>query len=296
MSEMSDRSDSSDRSDILRILFLGDICAKPGREAVVGMVPGLRRELGLDFVIANAENSAAGYGITPQIARELLSGGIDCLTLGDHFLDRKEIARYLDEEPRLLRPLNYVSKLPDGQPGAPGTGVGLYPVGNRKVGVLSLLARTFMKPVDSPFQRVGAEIEKLSQETRVIIVDFHGEATAEKLCMGWFLDGRVSAVLGTHTHVPTADERILPNGTAYITDVGMCGGMDSVLGMRTDLAIKRMMLSVPLRLEPARKNIRLNGVLIEINAGTGKSRSIRRIDVAYEPANEPGGAPGSQSE
>jgi len=297
MRRAADRSDRTGRSDRLRILFLGDICAKPGREAVVRMVPDLRRELGLDFVIANAENSASGYGITPAIARELLAADIDCLTLGDHFLDRKEVAGYLDEEARVLRPLNYVSQLPDGQPGAPGKGIGLYPVGNAKVGVLSLLARTFMKPVDSPFERVGPGIERLLRETKVIIVDFHGEATAEKLCMDWFLDGRVSAVLGTHTHVATADERILPNGTACITDVGMCGGMDSVLGMRPDTAIRRMMLSIPLRLEPSRKNVRLNGVVLEIDPASGRAKSIRRLDVADEPpVREPDSAGQSQKE
>jgi len=281
----------------MRILFLGDICAKPGREAVVQMVPRMRTELALDFVIANAENVAAGYGITPGIAQELLASGVDCLTLGDHFLDRKEIARYLDREPRLLRPLNYVSQLPDGTPGVPGTGVGCFVAGDGKVGVLNLLARTFMKPVDCPFQRVLPEVKRLRRETLVIIVDFHGEATAEKLCMGWYLDGGVSAVLGTHTHVATADERLLPGGTAYITDVGMCGGMDSVLGMRRDSAIRRMMLSVPLRLEPARENVRLNGVLLEVDAGTGKADSIRRIDRALVgPAGEPGAIPSSQKE
>lgn len=281
----------------MRILFLGDICARPGRDAVVQMVPGLRTELGLDFVIANAENVAAGYGITPGIAQELLKSGVDCLTTGDHFLDRKEIARYLDQEPRLLRPLNYVSQLPDGTPGAPGTGVGLFPAGNLKVGVLNLLARTFMKPVDCPFQRVKTEVERMRAATPVIIVDFHGEATAEKLCMGWYLDGKVTAVLGTHTHVETADERVLPGGTAYISDVGMCGSRDSVLGMRPELAIRRMMLSVPLRLEPARESVRLHGVVLEIDADTGKALSIRRFDREYvPPVPEPGPAPASQKE
>jgi len=281
----------------MKILFLGDICARPGRDAVVQMVPGLRTELGLDFVIANAENVAAGYGITPGIAQELLKSGVDCLTTGDHFLDRKEVAGYLDQEPRLLRPLNYVSQLPDGSAGVPGTGVGLYPAGLLKVGVLNLLARTFMKPVDSPFSRVKAEVERMREVTPIIIVDFHGEATAEKLCMGWYLDGKVTAVLGTHTHVVTADERVLPGGTAYITDVGMCGSRDSVLGMRPDSAIRRMMLSVPLRLEPARENVHLQGAVLEIDPADGKALSIQRFDKGYvPPAREPEDRPASQRE
>jgi hypothetical protein len=269
---------------IIRILFLGDICAKPGREAVVQLVSRLRAELQLDFVVANGENAAAGYGITPGITQELLASGIDCLTTGDHFLDRKEVARYLDQEPRLLRPLNYPDRLPDGQVGVPGQGARVYDRNGVKIGIANLVGRTFMKPTDCPFQRVLPEVERLSQETKVIIVDFHAEATAEKVCMGWYLDGRVSAVIGTHTHVATADERILPGGTAYITDAGMCGALDSVLGMRRDLAIRRMMLSVPLRLEPSRDNIRVGGVVLEIDPESGRAVSIRRISKLYEPA------------
>jgi len=297
LSGVPDLPDQSGRSRTLRILFLGDICARPGRDAVIQMTPGLRTELGLDFVIANAENVAAGYGITPGIADELLKSGIDCLTLGDHVLDRKEVAGYLDKEPRLLRPLNYVSVLPDGTPGVPGTGVGLYSAGTFKVGVLNLLARTFMKPVDCPFQRVKTEVERMREATQVIVVDFHGEATAEKLCMGYFLDGKVTAVLGTHTHVETADERVLPGGTAYITDVGMCGSRDSVLGMRPELAVRRMMLSVPLRLESSREDVRLHGVVLDIDVGTGKTLALQRFDRAHAPqTREPGPAPVSRKE
>ncbi|MEO0108113.1 MAG: TIGR00282 family metallophosphoesterase, partial [candidate division WOR-3 bacterium] len=205
---------------VRRILFLGDICAKPGREAVTTLLPELRQERGVDFVIANGENAAAGYGITPPIVAELLGSGIDCITTGDHFLDRKEIERVLDTELRLLRPLNYPV-------GVPGHGSGVYDCDSDRIGVINLVGRTYLKPVDCPFQRVLPEIERIKSLTRIVIVDFHAEATAEKLCLGWYLDGEVTAVLGTHTHVATADERILPRGTAYITDVGMCGGLDS---------------------------------------------------------------------
>jgi metallophosphoesterase (TIGR00282 family) len=253
-----------------RILLLGDVCAKPGRLAVVQALPELRRELGLDFVVVNAENTANGYGITPAIARELLAAGADCLTLGDHFLDRKEIAPYLDSEHRILRPLNYPV-------GVPGHGSWVFELGDWRIGVISLQGRVYLKAIDCPFQTVVPEIARMRALTPAILVDFHAEATAEKLSLGWYLDGEVSAVLGTHTHVVTADERVLSRGTAYITDIGMCGGLDSVLGMRRDLAIKRMMQSTPLRLEPARENLQLQGVVVEVDPKSGRAASIRRL-------------------
>jgi 2',3'-cyclic-nucleotide 2'-phosphodiesterase len=264
---------------VRRILFLGDICAKPGRDAVVGMVPRLRSELGADFVIANGENAAGGYGLTPEIAGEILKQGVDCITTGDHFFDKKEIAPTLDAEPRLLRPLNF----PDG---VPGHGSGVFDCAGGRIAVVNLLGRVFMKPSDCPFQRVMPELQRLHALTNVIVVDFHAEATAEKISMGWYLDGEVTAVLGTHTHVATADERVLPRGTAYISDVGMCGGMDSVLGMRRDLAIRRMIQNIPLHLEPTRDNLQVCGVLVEVADETGKAVSIRRIARRYIPSPE----------
>jgi hypothetical protein len=259
---------------VRRILFLGDICAKPGREAVVQMLPGLRPEWQLDFVIANGENAAGGYGLTPEIAQELLRSGVDCLTTGDHFLDKKEIAKTLESENRLLRPLNY----PDG---VPGRGSWVYEASGWRIGVINLVGRVFLKPVDCPFQRVVPEIQRMRSQTNVILVDFHAEATAEKQALGWYLDGEVSAVLGTHTHVATADERVLPRATAYVTDVGMCGALDSVLGMRRDQAIRRMILIAPLRLEPAHDNIQLCGVMVDVDDQTGRSLSIRRVARRY---------------
>ena len=287
-----------------RILLLGDICAKPGREAVIGSVPQLRQELGLDFVIANGENAAGGYGLTPDIVSEILACGVDCITTGDHFFDKKEIAKSLESEMRLLRPLNYPE-------GVPGRGSGVYTVsgvggqgsgitdqgsgeGGWKIGVINLLGRVYLKPSDCPFQRVMPELQRIRQETNAIIIDFHAEATAEKISMGWYLDGEVSAVLGTHTHVPTADERILPRGTAYISDVGMCGGWDSVLGMRRDQAIRRMMLNIPLRLEPTRDNLRVCGVLVELDSESGRARTIQRIARGYVPPSPEEKAQASQ--
>jgi hypothetical protein len=267
--------------ETLRALLLGDVCAEPGRRALKQAVPGLRKDLGLDFVAANCENAAAGYGVTPVIAEELFACGIDCLTSGDHIYDRKEIWEVLATDRRLLRPLNY-------PPQAPGKGWSLFDVGTTKVAVVSLVGRVFMKPVDCPFRRVLPVLEELSQRTPVVIVDFHAEATAEKQAMGWFLDGRVSAVLGTHTHVQTADERILPGGTGYATDVGMCGSFDSVLGMNKDSSLRRLIDAVPLRLRAGTADFRLNGVIVEIDRSDGRCRSIERLSHRVElPGIEP---------
>ncbi len=253
------------------ILFLGDICSESGRKAVKHLLHTIKDTEGIDFAIGNAENVAGGFGITPNLAKELLDAGLDCITLGDHFLDRKDIAMYLDSEPRILRPANFPT-------GVPGVGARVLENSNVKVGVITVLGRIFLKPINCPFETAIASVEKLRTETPIVIVDFHAEATAEKQALGWLLDGKVSAVVGTHTHVQTADERILPHGTAYITDVGMCGAMDSILGMRIESAIKRMLYSVPLRLEPAKDNVHLNGVIITVDAETGKALSIRRFD------------------
>ena len=264
----------------MRVLFLGDICAEPGRKAIEQELPGLRRQLDVDFVIANGENAAGGYGITPAIADALLKAGVGCITTGDHAYDRKEVWEYLGTEPRILRPLNF-------PPQAPGRGFGIYDCrltsaegteGTKaKVAVVSLQGRVFMKPLDCPFRRTLPVLDEIRRETQVVFVDIHAEATAEKQAMGWFLDGRASAVLGSHTHVLTADEAILAGGTAYITDAGMCGSFDSVLGMGKDLSLRRMIEMVPVRLHPATGDVRINGVWVDVEPASGRALAIGRL-------------------
>lgn len=254
-----------------RILFLGDVCAEPGREAVKRLLPTLKAEWKPAFCIVNGENAAGGYGITPRLAEELFQVGADCITTGDHCFDRHEVWEFLSLEPRILRPLNFPV-------GAPGRGWGIYDLrsGKGKITVVNLLGRVFMKPVDCPFIRIKTMLEE-SHHPLMTVVDFHAEATAEKRAMGWFLDGRVSAVLGTHTHIQTADEEILPQGTGYITDAGMCGAFDSVLGMKKDLSLRRLIEQVPVRLQPANGDIRINGVIIDICPETGRTIKIERL-------------------
>jgi metallophosphoesterase (TIGR00282 family) len=258
----------------MRILVIGDIVGEAGRNAVARYLPPLKREKGIDLVVANAENAAAGFGITPKIAEELFQIGIDVLTGGNHLWDKKEIIDYLPDEPRLLRPANY-------PPEVPGAGSLILNKGGEKVGVLHLMGRTFMPAVDCPF-RVGLQqAEKMSAETRTIIVDFHGEATSEKMAIGWHLDGRVTAVVGTHTHVQTADDRILPGGTAYLTDIGMTGPMNSVIGVKKELAISRFLTQMPRRFETASGPAQFCAVAIETGAD-GRAEAIERIYLKEE--------------
>ncbi|MEO0074047.1 MAG: TIGR00282 family metallophosphoesterase [candidate division WOR-3 bacterium] len=260
---------------IRRIVLLGDVCGRPGRLAIQQRLPDLRRQIAADFVIVNCENAAAGYGITSRLAAELLDSGADCLTTGDHAFDRREGWPLFDAEVRVLRPLNY-------PPGAPGRGSAVYDTQGFRVGVVNLQGRVFMKALDCPFRRVTPVVEEICRQTRIMIVDFHAEATAEKQSMGWFLDGRVSAVIGTHTHVQTADERILPGGTAYITDAGMCGSFDSVLGVRKEQSLRRLIEGLPAKLDAGTGDVRLNGVLVEIDEVSGRSVSIQRISEPVE--------------
>lgn len=255
----------------MRILFIGDIVGRPGRDAVVKMVPGLKKHERLDFVIANAENAAGGSGITPQVAGELFSCGIDVLTSGDHIWKKRDIFELIKEEKRILRPLNFPT-------GAPGSGKEVFntPSG-AKVGVINVQGRVFMEALECPFRTVAEAVNELQGETKIIIVDIHAEATSEKIALGWYLDGRVSAVLGTHTHVQTADEKILPQGTAYITDAGMTGPFDSVIGRRVEDVLERFTSCVPVRFEVARDNIQLHGVIVEINEDNGRAASITRL-------------------
>jgi metallophosphoesterase (TIGR00282 family) len=255
----------------MKILFIGDIVGNPGREIVSRILPELKEEFHLDGVIANAENVAGGSGVTPKIAESLFQAGIDVLTTGDHIWKRKEVFEIIDREPRLLRPLN----LP---PGSPGQGSGIFMTkSGTSIAVINLLGRVFMEAVDCPFRTVIGEIEQLAKKTKIIMVDIHAEATSEKIALGWYLDGLVSAVVGTHTHIQTADERILPRGTAYITDVGMCGPFDSVIGRRVQDVISRFVTQIPTRFEVAAENLQLHGVVLEIEENTGKAKGITRI-------------------
>jgi 2',3'-cyclic-nucleotide 2'-phosphodiesterase len=257
----------------MRILFIGDIVGSPGRDILHKQLPSLVSEHRPDLVIVNGENSAAGFGITPRIAEEFLASGVDVITGGNHSWDRKEIFDFIPNEPRLLRPANF-------PPGSPGRGLYL---GTTRSGipyaVLNLQGRTFMVPIDCPFRGADEELKRVPPTTKIVFVDFHAEATSEKQAMGWYLDGRVSAVVGTHTHVASADERALPNGTAHITDVGMTGPHESVIGMDRSAMVKRFLDALPARFEVAAGDVRLNGVLVDVDESTGRARSIVRIRV-----------------
>jgi metallophosphoesterase (TIGR00282 family) len=255
----------------MRVLFVGDIVGSPGREAVEELIPRIKKKEGADFVIANGENAAGGSGVTPRIAEELLDCSIDVITSGDHIWKRKDIVEVLDQHPNILRPANY-------PPGVPG--LGYHIIKSKKgeeVGVINLVGRVFMEPVECPFRKAREAIEELSQKAKIIIVDIHAEATSEKIAMGWYLDGLVSAVIGTHTHVQTADERVLPQGTAYITDVGMTGPHDSVIGRRKEQILTRFITQLPTRFEMADEDVQLNGALLEIDEKTGRAKSIKRV-------------------
>jgi len=262
----------------MRILFIGDIVGSPGRRIVTERLADIVAQQKLDLVIANSENAASGFGITPRLAEELLGAGIEVLSGGNHSWDRKEILDYFPHEPRLLRPANY----PEGAPGG-----GLF-IGKTKNGVgyavLNLQGRVFMAQIDCPFRTADRELGRIPPEVKIVIVDMHAEATSEKLAMGWYLDGRVTAVIGTHTHVATADEHVLPQGTAYITDVGMTGPHDSVIGMDKTGILRRFLDGLPARFEVAEDDVQMNAVLLEVDesgpansAGRIRARSIERL-------------------
>jgi len=260
----------------VRILFIGDIVGKPGRELIRRGLPSLIDHHSIDIVIANAENSAAGFGITREIGQQLLDWGVAVMTSGNHIWDKKEALDYIGTEPRLLRPANYPA-------GAPGNGSYLARTSRGEtVGVINVMGRVFMLNIDDPFAVVQREIEKMRERTRTIFVDFHAEATSEKIAMGWHLDGRVSAVVGTHTHVQTADERILPKGTAYLTDVGMTGPHDSIIGVEIAPALGRFLTALPAKFETATGNPRLNAVIIETDPQTGRAVDIERLSVGVD--------------
>lgn len=255
----------------MKVLFIGDIVGSPGRDAVRRLIPVLQKEYGLDFIIANAENAAGGSGITPKVADDLFNAGVCVLTAGDHIWKRREIFEVIDREKRILRPLNFPA-------GAPGNGWNVYNTAKGvKIGIINVQGRVFMEALECPFKTTRQAVEALSRDTRNIIVDIHAEATSEKVALGWYLDGLVSAVLGTHTHVQTADEKVLPGGCAYITDVGMTGPLDSVIGRTIDNVLERFITSIPRRFEVAKDNIQLQGVVVDLDENTGKARAIVRI-------------------
>jgi len=254
----------------LRFLFVGDLVGQPGRQVFQRLVRGLKRELRIDFVIANCENVAGGFGTTPELCRELWDAGADCLTSGNHIWKKREIYSYIDQESRLLRPANY----PDG---APGRGYSYFVVRDREVVVVNLMGRAFMEPLDCPFRLFDRIYEEVAVRTPIIFVDFHAETTSEKMAFGWYADGRASAVIGTHTHVQTADERILKRGTAYLTDAGMTGPTEGILGVAREAVIERFKSQMPARFEVAAGPTRLMGVVVEIDDTTGRARSIERI-------------------
>lgn len=264
---------------MLRILFLGDVIGEPGRRAVTETVPWFKQERGVDFVIVNGENSAGGRGITPKISIDLLRAGAAVITSGDHIWDQKEIIPYLDTEPRLLRPLNY-------PPGTPGQGSIVLETAKGKVAVVNVQGRTFMQPpLENPFLALDQEIARLREETPIIFVDAHAETTSEKIAIGRFLDGRVSAVVGTHTHTQTADEQVFPGGTAFLCDAGMCGPSESVLGREIEPIVKRFLTGRPITYPVARGPVKLHGAMIDIDEATGRALSIERVaHLVDEPA------------
>jgi hypothetical protein len=255
----------------MRILFVGDVVGKPGRDAVLTMTPILRAEFAPDLVVVNAENAAGGLGITPEIARNLLASGMDVLTLGNHTWSKREVDEFLSGEPRVLRPANY-------PPGSPGRGHGLFKTpGGVLVGVANVNGRTFMEPLDDPFRAADEIIACLRPMTPILFIDFHAETTSEKMAFGWHCDGRVSAVVGTHTHVQTADERVLPGGTAYLTDAGMCGPENSVIGMDVAASLERFRTQRPHRFQVAEGPVRLCGAVIDVDEQTGRASRIERV-------------------
>jgi metallophosphoesterase (TIGR00282 family) len=260
----------------MRILFIGDIVGKPGRDLIRAGVAPLVDHHQIDLVVANAENAAAGSGITREIGDQLIAWGVDVMTSGNHIWARKEAIEYIGAEPRLLRPANFPAAVP---------GNGSYlarSADGRTAAVINVMGRVFMTQLDDPFAAVTREIDALRPRAKVILVDFHAEATSEKMAMGWFLDGRVTAVVGTHTHVQTADERILPKGTAYLTDVGMTGPHDSVIGVEIEPALRRFVTGMPSRFETATANPRLNAVIIDADEKTGLAQDIERVSYSLD--------------
>lgn len=260
----------------MKVLFLGDVFGKPGREILKKKLPSLVEENNVDFIIANGENAAGGIGITPDICETLLYMGVDIITSGNHIYKKREIYDYIERQPRLLKPANY-------PPSTPGSGYHIMSdKKNNKIAVINICGRVFIDYFDCPFRTIDKILSNVRKETPVIIVDFHAEVTSEKVAMGWYLDGRVSAVVGTHTHVQTADERILPGGTAYITDVGMVGPRNSVIGVKKENIIKKFLTMMPQKFTVSEDDYLVNGVVININEKNGRAESINRLNIAID--------------
>jgi hypothetical protein len=259
----------------MRVLFIGDIVGKAGRRALREGISGLIDRFRIDLTIANVENAAGGFGITESVCEEIFSLGVNVLTSGNHIWDKKESLKYIMMEKRLLRPANYPDEVPGYGSIVTETNSG------EKIAVINISGRVFMQSLDCPFRTAQRELALLKKETKVIVVDFHAEATSEKSAFGWFLDGEASAVIGTHTHVQTADERILPNGTAFITDVGMTGPINSVIGIKKDLIINRFLTQMPVRFDTAKGTAIISCVVIEIDSDTGRSKDIKRLQIQY---------------
>jgi hypothetical protein len=259
----------------VRILFIADVIGKPGRQVVENVLPQIIEEENIQFVIANCENAAGGFGLTPKISREVFAVGVDVITMGNHVWARREISEIIEEK-NILRPANF-------PPEVPGKGWAIIQASNgAKVGIINLMGRVYMSTLECPFRTADRIIEEISRETKIIVVDMHAEITSEKVAMGWYLDGKVSAVIGTHTHVPTADERILPQGTAYITDIGMTGPRDSIIGIKKEIILKKYLTQMPIRFEVARGDLVFAGAVVEIEEKTGKAESIKRIAKPFE--------------
>jgi hypothetical protein len=256
----------------MRVLAIGDVIGKPGRRAVAALLPGLRREMAIDAVIANGENAAAGRGLTMKTADELFTAGVDIITSGNHIWDQREIIPALDSDMRLVRPANY----PESVPGRGAASCG-------RLTVLNLMGRTFMYEIDDPFRAADRLLAEIADD-QVVVVDMHAEATSEKVAMGWYLDGRVAAVFGTHTHVPTADARLLPQGTAFVSDLGMCGPRDSIIGVEAEGVLRKFLTGMPAKFTVAERSkvVQFNAALIDIDDATRLARSIERVDREWE--------------
>ena len=257
----------------MNILMVGDVFGESGRAALARHLPKLRQEHAIDFCVVNIENAASGFGVTPPMAKQALDQGADVLTSGNHIWDRKEIVEYITRENLLLRPANFPA-------GTPGVGHVTLKAGPHRVAVLNLMGRVFMNPIDCPFRKADEIVPELRKDTPIVLVDMHAEATSESVAMGWYLDGRVSAVVGTHRHVQTADERVLPGGTAYITDLGMTGPTDGVIGVDREIILQRFLSQMPVRFEPAKGPAALHGVVIVVDPDSGRATDIRRLRVA----------------
>jgi metallophosphoesterase (TIGR00282 family) len=259
---------------MIRILMTGDTVARSGRRALEERLHDLRSQREIDFVVSNVENAAGGFSITPRIAEDLLAARVDVMTSGNHIFDKKEILEYIDKQPRLLRPANYA-------PGIPGKGRWVGKVRGVPVAVINLQGRVFMSQCDDPFRCADAQLAALEPSVKIIIVDMHAEATSEKIAMGRYLDGRASVVAGTHTHVQTADEQILPEGTAYITDLGMVGPHDGVIGMQTEIVLERFLRGMSTKFEPCDGEIKLNGMMVDVDEDTGKATRVERLSLPH---------------